>query len=287
MSESTAPVVTQTASAKEEVTPLPGIIPLTPKIEAVIQRFAPEAETITELQRFIGGTHAMVANVQAAFDNTKDELERIVAIAEVPYDHFASLPELARAVHYADLQVRGFIEAPVENSPWDELFDLRAKALDTADLCIRAGYLDPDEIDDIRKGRGKADLADDGLRLEKVFAELHHLLVGPLVISPGELQRMAELAHSGQGIATKTPITESRSKRGSKRALILLRRQLYTLLVQRYTLFRDTAIAVYGSARIDSVVPTLNSRLRSTPVRSDVLLPELEGADPTNLPSDS
>lgn len=256
---------------------------LTPLIQSVFDKFAPAARALETLTPYRGGTLLVVGNVEWTIRQVHDDIPRLAEIAELDPDDFYSLPMLARAVHYADMQVRGLLETPEIDRPEKRLRWLRNKGLDTMALGVYDGHFTAAKVAELRAGRDRADLVDDSIRIAAFFEGKHHLL-GGFAISSAEVVEMAELAHDMLGDVVPA---QNKVRASDKREypIILFRNQLYTLLGLRYSKLRDVSPALYGRKDADEKVPLLHARAQASVRKSEVLLPELEGVEPDDSDS--
>lgn len=250
---------------------------LTSVVQAVFDRFAPAAQAQESLVPYRGDTLLVVGNVQWVIHGIRDDIPRFAEIAQVDPEDFHSLPTLARAVHYADMQVRGLLETPEIDRPERRLRWLRNKGLDTMALGIYDGHFTAEQVKDIRANRGIEDLVEDAIRVANHFEGKHHLL-GGVGITVAEVEELAELAHEMLGDVV-LPQNKVRASNKREYPIILFRNQLYALLASRYSRLRDVAPAVYGRKEADAKVPLMHSRVNASKRTAEAALPELEGTE--------
>lgn len=254
----------------------------TPRMTALIEAFGPQAESIPEsaLKPWQGGSLLIVANVAASLAQVRNDLVELASRVNLRPEEFESLDRLARAVHYAHLDVTGFVEVPPDQTPFERLMDLRELGLHTADLGVTRKIIPAARVSNIREGRGKANYINDGALIEKLFVDYPQVLGGPVGMTSTEAEELGDIAWELVNEAVE-PQLRPRSQVRRNYPLILLRNRLYTLLYQRWERLMDAAVAKYGRKRAAELVIPLHSRVPGMSIaEEDIELPELD-ADAT------
>lgn len=251
-----------------------------PRMTALIERFRPAAEEMpkADLVKWRGGTLLIIANILHSLKQIGGDLADLARRVDVSPEDFATLADLARAVHYAHLEVTGYVDVPPDQTPYQRLLELREIALLTARLGAARGLIPMKEVTPILKGQGKKNYVNDGAQSEKLFTRYPNALgpVGTTLLTADEAEELGDIAHELLDELEDPQLQEQRENRRIY-PLVDRRNRLYSLLYRRWQRLYDAVVARDGKAKADELVLGLQSRVTGVKVNEeDIELPELD-----------
>lgn len=250
-----------------------------PRMSALIERFRPAAEELSkaDLVMWRGATLLIIANVLYSLKRVGGDLADLARRVDVSVEDFITLPDLARAVHYAHLEVTGYVDVPADQTPYQRLLRLREIGLLTARLGAVRGIIPVVEVDNIAEGQGKKNYVNDGAQLDKLFSDYPNVLgTDGILMTADEAEELGDIAHE---LLDDLVEPQHKAQRETRRIypLVERRNRLYSLLYRRWQRFTDAVIARDGKEKADELVIGLQSRVKGVKVNEeDIELPELD-----------
>jgi hypothetical protein len=225
---------------------------------AAFDRFLPAAMHLPKsgLVGFRGDPEVALGNVKIGVASVLAEQARVKnELPAVNISDVASMPELALALSYANLQ------ASVPQKSGGEIVReiraaqaLRHTLLSIADGLAAAGLVPKREVDAIRAGQGSIDTAKDCVALGDLFERHGKAIAGKHAATA---QMLNGARRVGAYLLENLKPAQARKTLGKANAAeIEARDRLWTLLVQRHDVLRRIGFWLWG-AEIDAHVPAL------------------------------
>jgi len=234
--------------------------------QASFTALLPQAMQLLEssVRVFRGDVRVILVNVRLGFNSvlgTPNQVNFVKQhLPQLPLADVQDVPDLARALVFAAGKVigrrksEGDIEAALSR-----VSVLRAQLLQQAEVLAEAGKLDKHVVAQIRKGRGKFDLARDGLDLAGLYTDQAAAIAGKHPFTVGDIENLRK--DSEWLLEHLTPM-------GARKEVLVksdeadVRDRFWTLLAARYAHIRAIGYYLHGDD-FDAYTPKLGSRIAS------------------------
>ena len=176
-------------------------------------------------------------------------------------------PSLALALRHASFKAGDARNAATDlPALMSESVELRGLLLASAEPLALAGLVDETTVDDIRKGRGALDTANDCMRLAALFQENAAAIGEKTLITVDQVRRAALV-----GSTLSSALTPTGTRRSPSEKILTasdIRDRFGTLLYNDWELARKAAAWLFGTEQTE--VPPLGSvvRVRSKPTKA-------------------
>jgi hypothetical protein len=144
----------------------------------------------------------------------------------------------------------------------DQARSLRRKLLKSAEACAEYGIILAGVVENIKKGKGSRDVANDCVALASLFRENKAALSGKTPVPSEDIEQSALVGSKLQGLITPTGATGSQSLSDAELELYDVRDRFWTLLLQHRDLAWRLGALVVGEQKVNELVPPLLSRER-------------------------
>lgn len=183
------------------------------------------------------------------------------------------IPGLSLAVSFAVLKVNNLSKRYDTGTLTllEEARTLRRRLLKSAEACAEYGILSVGVVENIKKGKGSRDVANDCVALASLYRENKAALSGKTPVPESDVEQSALVGSKLQGVITPAGAAGSQGPSDAELETYEVRDRFWTLLVQHRDLAWRLGALVVGEQKVNELVPPLLSRERvKTPETPEV-----------------
>jgi hypothetical protein len=218
------------------------------------------------LQAFRGGIDFAKYNAIAGYQEIKKLEPNLKDLVKTELiESINRIPAIALAVSFATIKVNNLSKGYESEtlSLLEKGRFLRRKLLKSADACAEYEVVPSYLVENIKKGRGSRDVANDCVALASLFREHKAALYGKTPVPDEDIEQSAIIGSKLQAVLKPSGASSSPEPTEAELGAYDLRDRFWTLLVQhRDTAWRLGALVV-GEQKVAELVPALLSRERN------------------------
>jgi hypothetical protein len=219
----------------------------------------------SEIQPFPGFMDVARHNAMIAFQEAKKLEAKLKEIVKADLlSSIDRIPAIALAASFAAVKVKNLSSSFGGDTLilLEQGRTLRRKLLKSADACAEYGLLNASTVENIRKGRGSRDVADDCIALASLFRENKASLSGKTPVPDSDVDQSALVGSRLQAVLRPARASSAPAPTDAELEAYDLRDRFWTLLVQHRDVAWRLGALVVGEQKVSELVPPLLSRER-------------------------
>ncbi len=241
---------------------------------AALERVTPRAlalppEAVLRINTGIAAALLRARRALPAIVALRQQMARLVDFDVARLDAF---DDTTNALYELDVRRQAASDAESLPKLTDECIALRNRAFIDAEPLVHRGFIDPAEIEAIKDGQGRDDLARDLTRYANIFESVKKNPAAVTAVTDEEIAHMRDRAAALRA-AIETPSDATPAQREAQE----LRQRVYSLFVTDYDQLRRAVTYLrwdHGDA--DAIAPTLFFKRRSSAAK-----PEEKDSEPS------